>query len=318
MKLTDTYHQPASGRLRQRGSAMIEFTIVGPIITLLGLAILQYGMLFFAKNQINHASFMAARAGSVKHASITPIRDAYTRALIPLYGGGRDFTELSEALVKATADTTAANVRIDILNPTAESFDDWNDVNLQNDPNVGNGRQVIPNAGQAFKNPSLIKTNSGQSIQDANLIKLRITHGYEPKVPFVNTIYTTYLKWLDTNTDAFHTALVNNGRVPVVTHITLQMQSDAIRPDNPVSLPGPGNNGNPTNPGDPPVVTTDPPNCRTVGCTVTGDPKPPKVCDPVSDPDHCRPPGCNQGDINCDPGCYIGSEKTGYCCLPKK
>jgi Flp pilus assembly protein TadG len=46
----------------QRGSAMIEFAVVAPIITLLGLALLQYAMLFFAKNQINHAGFMAVLA----------------------------------------------------------------------------------------------------------------------------------------------------------------------------------------------------------------------------------------------------------------
>ena len=36
----------------QSGSAMVEFTIVDPIITLLGLAMLQYGMLFIAKDRI--------------------------------------------------------------------------------------------------------------------------------------------------------------------------------------------------------------------------------------------------------------------------
>lgn len=54
-----------------RGSAMVEFTVVGPLITMIGLSILQYGMLFFAKNQINHASFMAAREGATNHADIS-------------------------------------------------------------------------------------------------------------------------------------------------------------------------------------------------------------------------------------------------------
>ena len=54
---------------RQRGSAIIEFIVVGPIITLLGLASIQYGLLFFAKNQYNHAAFMAARAGTTGNPS---------------------------------------------------------------------------------------------------------------------------------------------------------------------------------------------------------------------------------------------------------
>jgi uncharacterized membrane protein (UPF0127 family) len=81
-------------RRRQGGSAKIEFTVVGPVITVLGLAILQYGM-FFAKNQINHASFIAARAGSTGHAGLSVVQTAYASALVPLYGGGQTTAELA-------------------------------------------------------------------------------------------------------------------------------------------------------------------------------------------------------------------------------
>src|SRR5207249_3564111 len=117
-------------RVRQRGAAMIEFVIVGPVLTLLGLAILQYGMLFFAKNQINHAAFMAARAGSMGHASLAEAKTAYIRAMVPMYGGGRNATELAEAFAKASGDV-ATSTRIELLNPTKESFADWNDPELQ-------------------------------------------------------------------------------------------------------------------------------------------------------------------------------------------
>lgn len=252
----------ASGRKRARGSAMIEFAIVGPIVTLLGLAILQYGMLFFAKNQMNHAAFMAARAGSMGNAKMAAVRTAYLKALIPLYGGGRSDSELAEAYAKAVADTTD-NLQVQILNPTTESFDDFNDSALQ----TQYGARAISNSGQGYKSASDVGLASGQNIQDANLIKLRITHGYEPKVPLIKLVYTQYLQWLDPRTDAFHTQLVNAGRVPMVTHVTLQMQSDPVEDIN-VSTPGSGNGGEPSNPGDPPVSDRDPPNCATTGCTV--------------------------------------------------
>jgi hypothetical protein len=51
------------------------------------LAVLQYGMLFFAKNQFNHAVFMAARAGSMGNANLGTIKSVYAKALISLYGG---------------------------------------------------------------------------------------------------------------------------------------------------------------------------------------------------------------------------------------
>lgn len=280
-----------------RGSAMIEFTVVGPILTLLGLAVLQYGMLFFAKNQINHAGFMAAREGATAHADLNAVQTAYARAMAPLYGGGQSPGELALSLAKANADlgAPAGNVRIELLNPTRESFADWNDPALQAALKTG-ARRVIPNAGQAFKNQSIGAT-SGQTIQDANLIKLRITHGYLPKIPVVNKIYTLFLKWLDTGSDAFHTKLLGDGRIPIVSNLTLHMQSDAIEPGAPVSAPGPGNGGNPTNPGNPPAPTKPPPDCTNNSCWT---------------PDPAPVPGCKPGDSTCDPGCG-----TDYCCAPK-
>ncbi len=206
--------------------------------------------------------------------------------------------ELATAHGKAGTDV-AGHARIELLNPTRESFDDWNAPHLQN--TVGNGKRVIPNSGQAYQDPQAIGAASGQSIQDANLLKLRITHGYEPKIPVIRSLYTRYLQWLDTGEDAYYTREVNAGRIPVVSHVTVQMQSDAIEPGNPVSNPGPGNNGTPNDPGDPPAVTTPPPECRTLGCTVGNTPAP--ACDPATDLLGCRPLGCKAGDPACDPIC---------------
>lgn len=244
------------------GVAMTEFLVVGPALTLIGLGMLQYAMLFFAKGQLSHASFMAARAGSMGNANIDTVTAAYTRALVPLYGGGTNAAELAASLAKASADT-AQYTRVELLNPTAESFQDWHDDKLQLKYGTGTKR-VIPNANLASRNQK-IGPNSGQSIYDANLIKVRILQGYEPKIPIAATVFKAYLKASDPGNDAFYTSLVQAGRIPVVTNVTLHMQSDAIE-GNPVSTPGMGNNGNPTNPGDPPVSGNPPPDCTGVGC----------------------------------------------------
>lgn len=283
---------------KQRGSSMIEFTVVGPIISMLGLTVLQYSMLFFAKSQINYAGFMAAREGAMAHADVTSVQEAYVRALVPLYGGGQTPAELANSLAKATADlgpNGAGNLNIELINPTSESFADWNDPALQQALNTG-GKRVIPNAGQAFKSQAVGAT-SGQTIQDANIIKLRITQGYQPRIPFVSKLYTTYLKWLDPHTDAFHTKLVDAGRIPVVTNVTMQMQSDIIEPAALVSSPGAGNNGVPNNPGTPPISNNPPPDCSNAGCTTpTPAPTPetpPPACNVFTDPNHCQPPDCS-------------------------
>ncbi|MBR0567412.1 pilus assembly protein [Azoarcus sp. L1K30] len=258
-------------RLRHRGAAMVEFVVVGPVLTLLGLASLQYGLLFFNKNHLNHATFMAARAGSVQHGEAGPIQTALARALIPVYGGGSSTAELATSYGRAQADVSAFS-RIEILNPTRESFDDWNSAALEDKY----GKRAIPNGQLIAKNPEAIGPRSGQSLQDANLLKLRVTYGYKPTVPLMGPIYSRYLAWLDTGGDAFNTRLIAAGRIPMVSHVTVQMHSDPLEPEDPVSSPGLGNSGTPSDPGEPPVVDTPPPDCGSIGCTTPRGPLPPK------------------------------------------
>lgn len=295
-------------RRRQRGAAMTEFVVVGPAITIMGLATVQYGMLYNAKNMVNHASFMAARAGSFSNAKFDSIQQAYLRALLPLYGGGRTETKRAESASNVANDLLNPEhprLRIELLNPTKESFDDWSDPKLQADLKLK--KRVIPNGNLAYKladaatakrlgtdntykdfNGELVKKNSGQSLTDANLLKLRITHGYKPSVPLMGLIYTKFLKWSDPKDDPVRTAMIEDGRIPIVSNVTVQMQSDAYEPDSPVSIPGEGNHGAPKDPGEPPGPTEPPPKCATMGCTVE-DPSP-------SDPGGGGSPGPKKPD----------------------
>ena len=265
----------------QSGLAMVEFVVVGPIIAVIGLGIIQYALLFFAKSQINHASFMAARAGSVGHANLGTIEQEYEKALIPLYGGGTNPAELAESAARAR--TAAAASDVVILNPTRESFDAYNEPSLQAKYNTQSLR-VIPNARLAFKTPAVTGA-SGQTIQDANLLKLRIIHSYKPTIPLARTIFSAYLKATDPRDNAAYTRIVQDNGIPVVTHVTLHMQSDAIE-GTPVSSPGNGNGGNPTNPGDPPVSDAPSPPCTGIACNEEVPP------DPVDPNLPCTGPDC--------------------------
>jgi outer membrane protein OmpA-like peptidoglycan-associated protein/uncharacterized membrane protein (UPF0127 family) len=265
---------------RQRGAAIVELAVVAPVLTVMGLGTAQYSSLFFSKNQINHAAFLAARAGSVGNADLNAIKQAYIKGLVPLHGGGGNATELLASLDRATAavegDKDGPNAFIELLNPTKEAFEDWNDSKLQTLLKTA-GKRVISNRGLGLKHDH-IGAASGETWKDANLIKLRIMQGVKPAVPVVGSIYTAYLKYMDPGTDAHRTALINKNLIPVVTHVTLQMQSDAIEPDHPVSSPGNGNGGNPVDPGEPPTPPTGPiPPCSGAGAHVG--------CDlPPSDP----------------------------------
>jgi outer membrane protein OmpA-like peptidoglycan-associated protein/Flp pilus assembly protein TadG len=277
---------------RQRGASIIEFAVVGPLITLMGLSTVQYGLVFNTKNVINHAAFMAARAGSTNHAllndaSVTKldITRAYVRALAPLFGGGGSQAEIAASVGRAAADM-AGNMEIQIISPTVESFEDWADpalaltVGRGKGPNGGNA-QVIPNTGQATKSRA-IGAKSGQSIQDANVLKLRIVHGYSMGVPFIRNIYITYLQWMyGTNPDvsAFERGLIARGRIPLVSQVTVQMQSEPIKQASMISRPGAGNGGVPPDP-KPPYVDPDPPaDCATVSAGDCGSPTDPGTGD---------------------------------------
>ena len=72
-------------RHRLRGASMVEFAIVFPAAVLFVLALIQVGFLYMAKLTLNHAAFMAARAGSLNHARVGAVRETLIRGLGPFY-----------------------------------------------------------------------------------------------------------------------------------------------------------------------------------------------------------------------------------------
>lgn len=287
--------------LRQLGATLVEFVVITPLLLFMLGAIVQYGLLFHTKSQVNYATFEAARAGTVSNADPAKIRAAFARAMTGYYGGGTTTAQLAQSYAKAVADTTAVNVRIEILSPTKESFDDYASPALAKKLNTSS--RVIPNSNLAFiKCPVDVpgckndpKTNaSGQTLADANLLKIRITYGIPEakQIPWVGRFINWALGVLDpgdpnsapkSDSDAFRAAIVKAGRIPVVTHIVMRMQSPAYENAN-ASSPGPGNAGEPKDPG--PGPGPEP-----------GDDEPPK-----EEPDELMPP-CDPADPTCKPVC---------------
>jgi hypothetical protein len=272
---------------------------------------------FFAATLFFSAATLAETAPA---GAVTPTQCGPGPGSAHCGGSGPTTAELAASYAKAAAD--GAFVRIEILSPTTESFDDYQSPELA--AKLKTQSRVIPNSNLAFiKCPVDVpgcnndpnSNKSGQTLLDANLLKLRITYGIPERkqIPLAGKFMSWALGVLDpadpnsapkSDADAFRGALVKAGRIPVVVHTVMRMQSHAIEKGN-ASIPGPGNDGKPTDPGPgpsgpglPPCPATDP------ACT----PKPP--CDPASDPNGCRPPGCQQGDATCDPGCG-----KNYCCL---
>ncbi|MEO1575025.1 MAG: TadE/TadG family type IV pilus assembly protein, partial [Pseudomonadota bacterium] len=71
-----TQHRP----VRQRGAALAEIVVVLPMLLLVGLATVQFALIYEAKATLNYAALMAARAGSVSNLRQEPVRRAFSRA----------------------------------------------------------------------------------------------------------------------------------------------------------------------------------------------------------------------------------------------
>ena len=299
-------------RWRVSGATLVEFAIVTPTLLFMLLILIQLGLMYHAKSQVNYAAFEAARAGATGNASATTIRAAFNRAMTGYYGGGTNTGELAASFAQAAADSAVA-AHIEILSPTKQSFDDFNSPGLAS--KLGASR-VIPNSNLAFIscpvdvpgcNTDPASNRSGQSLLDANLLKLRITYGI-PKakqIPLAAPFMTWALGKLNPgDPDVFRAGLVAAGRIPVVAHTVMRMQSPAIESSN-ASSPGPGNGGTPVDPG--PI----PPGPGLPACPVWN-PSCAPTCNPSTDPGGCLPPGCTAGDPKCDPRCGVSMCCTAF------
>jgi len=299
---------------RQGGATLVEFVVVVPTLLFLLMNLIQYGLLYHTKSQLNYAAFEAARAGTTANASPAAIRGAFTRAMTGYYGGGTTTAQLAASYLKAQEDINfgvgvgkTPAVRIEILSPTKESFDDFNSPALA--AKLGAGR-VIPNSNLAFIScpvdaPGCAAdpghNTSGQTLQDANLLKLRITYGIAERrqIPLAGPFMNWALSILNKDdTDAFRAGLVKGGRIPLVTHTVMRMQSPAFENGN-ASSPGAGNDGKPVDPG-PLPPGPELPSCPLTDPSCASQPRP--RCDPDTDPT-CKPvPPCNPAtDPTCKP-----------------
>lgn len=256
----------AGGRIQwrapspQRGATLVEFIVIAPTLLTMALAMMQIAFVFHAKSNLNYATFEAARAGAIHHARPEAMNTAFSRAMIAYYGGGRSTAELAASHARALADLPGA-LRIEILSPTRESFDDYHSPRSARMLEVA--RRVIPNSHLALlecpaDRPSCAhdpaSNRSGQTLRDANLLKLRVTFGIPraKQIPLAGRFFSWAVATMyPDHPDTFRRGLLAEGRIPVVSHVTVRMQSDAIENARLVSLPGPGNQGIPADPGPP-------------------------------------------------------------------
>jgi hypothetical protein len=224
--------------LKQRGATLVEAAVVVPLLLTLVLLGMQVALVFHARSTVTYATFQAARAGSVAHADVGAMQAAFRKAMLAYYGGGRNAAELAQTALNAAMDLQAHSVRLEILSPTAQSFDDYNSVQLQE--KYKTAQRVIPQSGLdelrcPRERPSCPwdprSNSSGQTLQDANLLQLRITYGIPraKQLPIAGLLFTRGAALFGlAGSDAFVAGLLAQGRIPLVAQTVIRMQSDAI------------------------------------------------------------------------------------------
>ena len=200
------------------GASLVEFSIIGFTMVLIGLFTLQIGLLYHAKTTLNYAVFEAARTGAVNNASISAMRFELGTRLAPLEGGDGSAGAAFKASLKSTLRVVDPfNTRITILNPTKAAFQDWAIRDAQS------GKRIIP-VNHLRHQEYTVGDQSGLSLRDATLLKIQVTHGVELKVPVVGKLMTSAMLKVDPANALFYL----RGKWPLQSVAVVRMQSDAL------------------------------------------------------------------------------------------
>ena len=168
------------------GQAMVEFLIIMPVLLFIIMGTLQFAFIYHAKITFNYATFESARAGSLNNARPFAMNNAMARALAPLYTHQDSVDAYKTARDLIRQKITDGYLRIDVINPSPDSFTDFG-------KNLG-GDIKIPNDNLIYRGAK-VGTNSNQTIQDANLLKIQAYYCFEMIVPFVNRIIWAMLRY---------------------------------------------------------------------------------------------------------------------------
>ncbi len=200
-------------RTHAAGATAVELLLALPIVLLLGLGVVQFCLVYQARHALEHALATAARQGAVAHASGDAILGGLAAGLAPYLYGAEDFEGLvaAEARARRHVDLGLASGWIVLRqrSPTLESFDDWAEaardergermpgmIEIPND-NLDNRRvrmqPVSGAAGDRLGEP--IGRRSGQSLADANLLRLELAYGLRLAVPVVGRLVLRTLSW---------------------------------------------------------------------------------------------------------------------------
>lgn len=164
-------------RRKVSGQSLPEFLIVIPVFLFLVLLIFQLVLIYRAKTTLDYATLEAARRGAVHGASTTEMRKGLAQGMTPLYATSSDAAGVAIAYGKAREDLRI-NSGIEVISPTRATWSAHKERQYD-------GSDAIPNDSLAFRTRDV---RGEVNVQDANLLKIRVTYHYPLVVPFVDLV----------------------------------------------------------------------------------------------------------------------------------
>lgn len=221
-------------RNSQKGASLTEFIVVTPMIFLLGMLGVQYTLMYNAKSNLTYAGYEAARAGAIHHADPQKIQEGLLKGLLPyLNANGNGLVKTNNgtvdniAMLKQAQLTEAPFMKIEIISPNKQAFDDFNNPTLQQ--LLKTTHKVIPNKQTDFENlKDKVGSSSGLTIAEANVLKLRVTYGYKPEIPLAKNMMSSLYSFLMGPKDSFSLKLLATSRIPMVVDVSAQMLSPPV------------------------------------------------------------------------------------------
>ncbi|WP_276487544.1 TadE/TadG family type IV pilus assembly protein [Ectopseudomonas mendocina] len=170
-----------SPRRTEHGQAMVEFLIIIPVLIILIFGAVQAALIYSAKNGLNYATFQAARIGSMNSAQYTDMRRGLLRGMYPMFS---QFPENER--MERTALEVDNFVLITRVSPSTAMFANYEE---DHEDLLGDGETRL-----AIRNSNLMhhqNDGSGLSLQDANLLKIRVQYCMRLIVPMVEHLLSS-------------------------------------------------------------------------------------------------------------------------------
>ncbi|WP_052096982.1 TadE/TadG family type IV pilus assembly protein [Achromobacter sp. RTa] len=207
----------------QRGAAAIEFAVAAAVVLLLGLLAIEAAH-WQGMRQMAHLALMeAARAGATAHGDPARMRAAFLQALLP-----RDASPLGQAGARRRQAYRLARIaslagthpwRIEVLLPDERSFRGHARPGLR--VASAAGLRAIDNDYQDLQHARQPSRPGGQTIFQANTLKLRLTYLHQPLLPPLRALLAALGR--DASSYAGHAQA--RGLLPIRVELEMEMQS---------------------------------------------------------------------------------------------